>query len=1025
MTSLFDGENIEISEDYVLQDNYTINSNDYYIKFVSDNVTFDGNGKTITLDNIELCEGIFYNEGYSYITVKNLIIDVKTDNLIGKYTNENGSGYMCRNRYGKNGTENKFENCTIQNAYINSRSGAFGGSYLSNLSFTNCVVYGTLGVHLHKVDGQSSSTFEAYTASGMITEYCNSITMRHCQFVGDIDGAQGATGIIGNYATNCIIEDCVSECNILRGTVLEDGTKISESLVDEDGENIDLSNKNVVSGQYIGIPITTVTGNGSGLKLNIHVDYDKILTSPSTAMYASGFGYRMGDILQIDAGNFGPNSEEVQFTLQPNSFTSSHNSRNASGIAGSNGNNNTINRCTFKGNILGHYCSGIAGSYTKLTTISRCVFQGTSYTTNDGTVYPSGLILSDSSGICGTWGSDNIINDCTCNVSLIGGGDEDFGPSASRGNKRASGILGLYNFKARVFGCTTSAETLRDSSGGVVAMSNQGVVVENCHFIGQDLYDDSGGLGGRGIDQNIESIDEDTEIITRSTFIDCTTKCRNMHNNSGGILGAYSKYTDVSNCTVEVVDIEDAEGGNIGLGGLSNGAGGIGGKRSFYLHIDNCYVKCNSVEGKYSGGILGGDPKASLVENSYVITKSGFTGERSGGIFGGHGQDNAVVNSYVVGDVRGSRSGAVFGAYAKFTRSTDNTNTFIDMDASTFDTFANIKRVYVVGDVLVDNTIDDEGFVGAYSSDTEHIVDTNSRIDSTWSDINSSSTLSNVEVLSDGTSPNEDTIFVSRGTEEPYTLTWELFLSFAESDTIKNIVASSISVGDSYSFTGNTTDPNDFDVDFEVEIKLEGIQLEDLTTVQQDNLVTKLKQSYASFYQRDISSIIVTLSAGSVIIHVEVYKSSVPQEIEYSVNAGINPIGFSIDTKIKGHLDDTYDSIDRIYECDGQSYTEINRGPDYFYTFTAGKGYFVITKDDESLTQKFYGESTTSATIQLNTGWNYIGSSVDGGNSSDSALSFYYYNNSNNSYELLDNTNLPKDKCYIVHSTVSKEITVA
>lgn len=1025
MTQLFDGANIDLSEDYVLQDDFTLTSKDYYFNFTADNVTFDGNGKTITLDNIELYDGLFYNRSFSYTTIKNLNLDIRTDGLLGKKTIEIRNGFMCKSYYGKYGMENKIENCNVIGANITNNScGGIAGSNTYDITLTNCVVRGKLETYIFKEEGQAEIEISPSKSGGLVGEYSNKLKLRHCIFIGDIIGTESASGILAQYTSNCIIEDCIFEGNILRGEILLTGDSIAESLVDENGGSLDLSDKNVTFDLYTGVPITTVTGNGSGMKLNLDVDSNTIISSLATTMEASGYGYRVGDQLKIAAGELGASSEDIFFTLVPRSFsgTQSHNSRNSTGIVGNNGTDNIINRCTCKGNLVGFYTCGITGNYNKRTTISKCVFQGTTYTGRDGTVYPSGVITSDSSGICGTWGEENVINDCTCNVTLIG---NILAGAWNQGAGRASGILGLYNYQGRVYGCSANVDALMGDSGGIVAQSNKGVYVENCHFVGQRLYDNSGGIGGKSIDRHTETIDGEA-VYTRSVFINCTTKCRSLHNRSGGILGEYCRYTDVINCTVEVVDLEDSTGGNVGHGDNSNGSGGISGRYCSHLHVNNCYVKCNEVKGYNSGGIMGGYTSDSFVENSYVITKSGVTGERSGGIYGGHGNDNAVSNSYIICDVKGRRSGGVFGAYSTFSRSTDNSNSLIGTDDVTIVNFANINQVYIVGEVQTtgsDGTLEDEGYVGARSS-SGHIV-ANSAIDSSWSDSNSYSILSNVEVITNGSPPQEDTIYVSSADNEPYTLSWELFLSFAESDTIKNIVASSISLDSNYTFTGTTTDPNDFDVDFEVEIKLEGIQLSDMTTVQQDNLVIKLRQSYAAFYQRDESSIVITVSEGSIIVTVEIYKSSVPQEVPISVTSGLNLLGFSYDVKIKGDMVDFVDSIERVYECDGSKYTELIRGPDYYYTLTAGKGYVFITKNNSDLTKRFYGESTSSVTLSLQIGWNYIGSSVENGKSDDPSLEFYSYNDALKHYMVKDNQTLGKDQGFIVYTPIAKQITIS
>ena len=81
-------------------------------------------------------------------------------------------------------------------------------------------------------------------------------------------------------------------------------------------------------------------------------------------------------------------------------------------------------------------------------------------------------------------------------------------------------------------------------------------------------------------------------------------------------------------------------------------------------------------------------------------------------------------------------------------------------------------------------------------------------------------------------------------------------------------------------------------------------------------------------------------------------------------------------------------------------------------------------KDTENISIKYYGETFSSDTINLTEGWNYIGSSVDSGMSSDETLYFYKYNDTKRSYEVIDNSSLPKDKCYIVHSTETKQVSI-
>ena len=456
---------------------------------------------------------------------------------------------------------------------------------------------------------------------------------------------------------------------------------------------------------------------------------------------------------------------------------------------------------------------------------------------------------------------------CTCNVSIIG----DFPGIIS--NSQASGIIGLTNDYARAIGCSTNADVLTGKSGGIYASNNKGIYAENCHFVGEliglDTSDKAGGIAGEGIRKNSETID-DKLVFTRNILKNCSSRCKNINGNGGGIVGGTSRECDISNCSVEVIDLDD----NIN-GGLISKKGAYGGGIAGYSFkdsvIDSCYVKCNKLYGTRCGGIIGGsNSHNNVVKNSYVITQNGIDehSQQSGGIIGGYSNNNTVENCYFIGDIHAKYSGGILG-----------NNSLYDID-----TEANIKNVYVVGTLGhnsrdsygtngTNGTINNDGFI-AESSSSGHIVE-KGKLEKTWTNSSSTNILKSIDIITDGSSPDSDTIFI-RGepntNDIPYRLSWEQTLSFSDSDTVKNIFAGFISTED-YTYESVTSEPKDVNIDYKVSITLSNISLSDISSDQQSNLIKALKNAYASFYQRQESKIIVTLTEGTVMATIYVNNS--------------------------------------------------------------------------------------------------------------------------------------------------------
>ena len=278
--------------------------------------------------------------------------------------------------------------------------------------------------------------------------------------------------------------------------------------------------------------------------------------------------------------------------------------------------------------------------------------------------------------------------------------------------------------------------------------------------------------------------------------------------------------------------------------------------------------------GTRCGGIIGGsNSHNNVVKNSYVITQNGIDehSQQSGGIIGGYSNNNIVENCYFIGDIHAKYSGGILGNKSLYD----------------IDTEANIKNVYVVGTLGhnsrdsygtngTNGTINNDGFI-AESSSSGHIVE-KGKLEKTWTNSSSTNILKNIDIITDGSSPDSDTIFI-RGepntNDIPYRLSWEQTLSFSDSDTVKNIFAGFISTED-YTYESVTSEPKDVNIDYKVSITLSNISLSDISSDQQSNLIKALKNAYASFYQRRESKIIVTLTEGTVMATIYVNNSLIP-----------------------------------------------------------------------------------------------------------------------------------------------------
>jgi hypothetical protein len=178
----------------------TISSNDTYFKCESNNIIFDGNNRTFTIENIRDYLGLIENgtsttSGYSNITIKNF-------NMIasGTTTLNNGAGYLCRSYFGNtNGSNINIDNCINSGPIESINSGGLVGtnSYIQNIS--NCT---------------NSGLITGIGAGGICGGFIIIIgKIFNCKGIGKGKLGVGAGAICGQYAGNGFLfnaENCSS-----------------------------------------------------------------------------------------------------------------------------------------------------------------------------------------------------------------------------------------------------------------------------------------------------------------------------------------------------------------------------------------------------------------------------------------------------------------------------------------------------------------------------------------------------------------------------------------------------------------------------------------------------------------------------------------------------------------------------------------------------------------------------------------------------------------------------------------------
>ena len=167
---------------------------DGYFIIWGDNVTIDGNGKTVTINNISSYPGLVQNgtnvsNGKSTILIKDLGV-LSTGSSLAV-----AGGWIGQEYFGKNASDSNINNCYSSGAIGIAAGGIFGAA--SSGTATNCYSSGVIS------DDSAGGIFGAESSG----------TATNCYSLGEISG-NGAGGIYGwnssGTATNCYSSGAIS-----------------------------------------------------------------------------------------------------------------------------------------------------------------------------------------------------------------------------------------------------------------------------------------------------------------------------------------------------------------------------------------------------------------------------------------------------------------------------------------------------------------------------------------------------------------------------------------------------------------------------------------------------------------------------------------------------------------------------------------------------------------------------------------------------------------------------------------------
>ncbi len=202
---------------------------DVYFDVTGNNVTFNGNFKTVNITGVTLYPGLIGGlSNRSGIVVNDIIISPATSTLA------TGGGWVCSSTSASfSGSSLTINSCSSNGPISNASGGICGngsGTGGGILSINNCYSTGDMtdsggGGILGNGSGDATNpgnvtvtgcyytgTIDQPFAGGIIGSFCK-VTCNQCYSTGDISEVS-CGGIIGNNSTNCVVTNCYTSGNI-------------------------------------------------------------------------------------------------------------------------------------------------------------------------------------------------------------------------------------------------------------------------------------------------------------------------------------------------------------------------------------------------------------------------------------------------------------------------------------------------------------------------------------------------------------------------------------------------------------------------------------------------------------------------------------------------------------------------------------------------------------------------------------------------------------------------------------------
>lgn len=194
-------------------ENITLNSTSQYFGIATENITIEGNQKTITIDNVSGYPGVFFNgspgagtNGNSNTIIQNL--NIASSN--GSILLDSGGGWVCQRYFGNRAKNNIIQNCSSSGDIGNSSSGQGCGGILGNAIASNGNIIIQYCYSTGIIVGESSGGIVGSSAG--ITN--GIVIVQNCYSSGNITGLN-AGGIVGarfghNSNNQCKVLNCYS-----------------------------------------------------------------------------------------------------------------------------------------------------------------------------------------------------------------------------------------------------------------------------------------------------------------------------------------------------------------------------------------------------------------------------------------------------------------------------------------------------------------------------------------------------------------------------------------------------------------------------------------------------------------------------------------------------------------------------------------------------------------------------------------------------------------------------------------------